>query len=190
MTERERLARNAASRRWKLRNPERAKSAHKKWAIKNREHRKAYKAAYNATRKEVQKESDRLRYLRPENVAKRELLKSEKKAYMRKWIKENPEKHRLAHSKRKAMQRGNGIGNTKLIANWICSWQSVKQVRCYWCDDNFAPSHCHVDHIIPLSKGGAHDIYNLCVSCADCNRRKHDKPLSIWNQQIAQPVLL
>ncbi len=179
-----------ASARWKRRNREHVKTALAQWLLKNQERRKNWRKAYDARRKEYQKEYDRLRYLRPENVAKRKLLKSEKKAYMRKWIKDNPEKHRLADAKRKAMKRGNGIGNTKLIADWIRSWQSEKQVRCYWCNDNFALRHCHVDHIILLSKGGVHDIHNLCVSCEDCNRRKHDKSLQIWNEQIAQPVLL
>ncbi len=144
---------------------------------------------YNAKRKAERKEYDRLRNLRPESVAKRERLKSAKKAYMQKWLNDNPDKKRLAYAKRRALKRGNAVGNSRLISSWIRSWQSVKQVRCYWCDDAFAPRHCHVDHITPLSKGGVHDIGNLCVSCGDCNRRKHDKPLSIWNQQITEPVL-
>ena len=42
---------------------------------------------------------------------------------------------------------------------------------CFWCacfcDDDF-----HLDHFVPLSKGGAHDIRNFVISCSRCNLRK------------------
>ncbi len=31
-----------------------------------------------------------------------------------------------------------------------------------------------VDHILPISKGGADDLANLCLACFHCNRRKSD----------------
>lgn len=33
----------------------------------------------------------------------------------------------------------------------------------------------HVDHFIPLAKGGTNDIENLVLSCARCNVEKRDK---------------
>lgn len=32
-----------------------------------------------------------------------------------------------------------------------------------------------VDHVIPLSKGGANDINNFALACFHCNRQKSDK---------------
>lgn len=189
VTERERLSRNLASSRWKRRNPELVKTAHKRWVSLNREHRKRYLDAYNAKRKESQKEYDRLRYLKPENQAKRERLKSCQKEYNRKWLKAHPEQGRLNHARRKARKLSGGIGNTKLITKWIRSWQSLIRVQCYWCRKRFSPKCCHVDHIVPLNKGGQHAIQNLCISCSGCNMKKHDKTLSIWNEQIIEPVL-
>lgn len=33
----------------------------------------------------------------------------------------------------------------------------------------------HVEHMIPLSRGGSNDWANIAISCADCNRRKGSK---------------
>jgi hypothetical protein len=42
-------------------------------------------------------------------------------------------------------------------------------------DDHRAPTHFHVDHFIPLSKGGANEIGNLVPSCKRCNLVKGDR---------------
>ncbi len=38
----------------------------------------------------------------------------------------------------------------------------------------------HMDHIIPISKGGRHIIDNLILACAKCNLSKHAKLLKDW----------
>ena len=37
-----------------------------------------------------------------------------------------------------------------------------------------------VDHIVPLSRGGAHDYWNLCVTSKRNNSSKHNKTLLTW----------
>ena len=45
--------------------------------------------------------------------------------------------------------------------------------RCYYCGE---PSdRMEVDHKVPLSRGGANDISNICLCCRTCNRRKARK---------------
>lgn len=43
--------------------------------------------------------------------------------------------------------------------------------KCFYCDGDFE----HVDHFIPLSKGGDHSLENVRPSCAQCNLSKGSK---------------
>ena len=44
--------------------------------------------------------------------------------------------------------------------------------RCHLCRKKCRPSEIHLDHVIPLSKGGTHTLENLRVACAKCNMAK------------------
>ncbi|MGA9768269.1 MAG: HNH endonuclease [Blastocatellia bacterium] len=46
---------------------------------------------------------------------------------------------------------------------------------CYMCGRKLGYSEMVLDHIIPLSRGGAHCESNLAVACAPCNLRKGSK---------------
>lgn len=53
---------------------------------------------------------------------------------------------------------------------------------CYWCNTNLKNKKIHLDHYIPLSKGGEHTLSNLVVSCPHCNLSKNAKdPYSFAN---------
>lgn len=49
--------------------------------------------------------------------------------------------------------------------------KSLLSKPCYHCG---SPAK-HIDHIIPVSKGGEHRLGNLGPMCADCNLRKGSK---------------
>lgn len=47
--------------------------------------------------------------------------------------------------------------------------------RCYFCGDRFSDARngsATVDHLVPESRGGTHELANLVLACAVCNRRK------------------
>lgn len=46
--------------------------------------------------------------------------------------------------------------------------------RCYWCQTELNGAY-HVDHIIPIGRGGTNAANNICAACAPCNWRKHQK---------------
>jgi len=46
---------------------------------------------------------------------------------------------------------------------------------CYWCKTSLKNIGTHIDHYIPISKGGKHTISNLVISCKSCNLKKGAK---------------
>jgi len=111
-------------------------------------------------------------------------------ALLRAWQIANPEKLLNYRRKRGALIRGARIGNQRVINRWEERWRRNKRVNCYWCGGAFRPPECHVDHINPIAKGGAHSIENLCVSCRHCNGSKKAKTPTDWNKEIREPILL
>ncbi len=57
--------------------------------------------------------------------------------------------------------------------------------RCHWCDVNL--SDYHVDHVIPVSRGGAHERGNLVLACPTCNLTKSNKMPWEWRPHQFHP---
>ena len=55
--------------------------------------------------------------------------------------------------------------------------------KCAYCTNKVGEDY-HIDHIIPHSSGGACDLKNLCLSCADCNLRKSNKRLPLFYEGL------
>ena len=49
---------------------------------------------------------------------------------------------------------------------------------CQYCGRSAPEVVLEVDHIVPVSKGGTNDLFNLVTSCKECNRGKSNKELS------------
>jgi hypothetical protein len=43
---------------------------------------------------------------------------------------------------------------------------------CAYCGCRPGSEHLHVDHLVPVSRGGSDNIENLCCACETCNSRK------------------
>ena len=52
------------------------------------------------------------------------------------------------------------------------------QFTCQYCGKKAPDVVLHVDHIMPVSKGGSNRIANLVTSCIDCNLGKSNRLLS------------
>jgi 5-methylcytosine-specific restriction endonuclease McrA len=51
---------------------------------------------------------------------------------------------------------------------------------CYLCGTSVSFFEFHVDHVVPISRGGLHTMFNIATACSSCNRRKfhHLPPLA------------
>ena len=80
------------------------------------------------------------------------------------YVKQNDRNRRRARKhKLQAIQR-----------NEYLKWVGEQEKVCYWCG-NRCGSKYHVDHYIPLAKGGRHELNNLVISCPKCNMEKGAK---------------
>jgi 5-methylcytosine-specific restriction endonuclease McrA len=85
------------------------------------------------------------------------------------WKAANPEKvraiHRNTSHKRYRQKKGGELRSAELLA-----WEAAQRKICHWCGSKCGP--WHVDHRVPLAKGGAHELRNLVIACSNCNLRK------------------
>lgn len=88
------------------------------------------------------------------------------------WKRDNPEKARAnavdsEHRRRARIYKGDVAGCRELIAEW----KAATAFRC--CGLRFRTcGNLHVDHIVPLAKGGGHVPGNLQRLCKSCNLGK------------------
>lgn len=118
--------------------------------------------------------------------------KEKLRARRKKWAEANPEKQREAKRRWKIANRDRGAAHArarrtrKAGANGTCSVeQAAARIAfyggvCAYC--RRAP-HEHLDHVIPLSRGGTNWPANLRPSCQKCNTSKNDKLLSEWSSR-------
>lgn len=83
----------------------------------------------------------------------------------------DPERHRTYVRNRRARLKWNGGTHTPNDIEILLRSQSG---LCWWCGKKITGSY-HVDHRIPVAKGGSNSPENLCISCPKCNQSKGDK---------------
>lgn len=93
-----------------------------------------------------------------------------------KWAKSHPEQIRKNSHRRRAEKR-NAIGTH--TAQDIMILNINQRNKCAYCGVQLGNKY-HVDHIIPLSRGGSNDFDNLALACPRCNMSKGDKLISEW----------
>lgn len=139
--------RRAKDRAWRERNRERKRATDRAYRKRNRERLQAYARAYFRCNRRKFAETER--------------------AYHR----AHPEKMRERVRRRRARLRGARRVAVVTEAQVIAAYGE----RCYLCDAPLEAVPMHLDHVVPLARGGAHTLENLRPSCARCNLRKGAK---------------
>ena len=97
--------------------------------------------------------------------------------YTRKWREKNPFKYRQQILRRRGYKIGRlPAGTVEKIGGYQC-W------KCVVCKKNIRQKY-HVDHIVPLAKGGDHSPTNIQLLCPSCNVRKSAKdPITFMQER-------
>jgi len=91
-----------------------------------------------------------------------------------KWKKENPDKAQANAVESEHRRRSRKLsGDASSCSAIIRHWKAQPSFRCCLCGVEFpTKGNLHVDHVIPLAKGGVHEVINLQRLCKSCNLRK------------------
>lgn len=101
------------------------------------------------------------------------LNRDKTREYSREFSSKNPE---LA-AKNNALRRAKTEGSKR----YLITKKEIKKLYgqpCFYCGKESK----HLDHVIPLSRGGTHSIGNLVPACQFCNLSKHNKFITEWKK--------
>jgi 5-methylcytosine-specific restriction endonuclease McrA len=185
---------NAAKREWAFQNKEKISSYNKVFREKNKEKLSIVSRKWYEANKDIV--SAKAKIYRAENKDKKTATdkrwsaanRDKTRAASRRWRERNPEKAklvrqnneakhpfrgRLKQQKRRQRIRENGL--------FLVTQQDAKRLLsglCFYCG---GPSE-HIDHVVPVARGGSHSIGNLVGACQRCNQSKGSKFITEWNK--------
>lgn len=147
-------------------NPDAANARARKWQSSDRG--RAYRRAYQQVNVE-----ERRRWAREARLRDPERYRD----YWKQWAADN----RAALREIEHLRRARLLGNPGSVGVSLRDWQwLVRHYRgcCAYCGDDSLP--LHMDHVVPVAKGGRHAIGNVLPACSDCNLTKHAMLLVVW----------
>lgn len=95
----------------------------------------------------------------------------------RKYVAAHPEARRLTSNRRRALVVSAQGNHT---ANDIRLQYKAQRGKCYYCNCKLDKKY-HVDHIIPLARGGSNGPENIACACPRCNLSKGNKLPTEWD---------
>lgn len=144
---------------------------------------------YRVTNSGKVKESQQRHYARNKDQIKytvrqyREENLEKVKRTKRRHYQENTEVYRASRQNRRARRRSNG-GHIS-----TAEWQSVLDRFNGKCAKCGSADNIHMDHVVPLAKGGKHSPDNIQPLCQTCNLRKGVK-VEDYRGKFYQPIAL
>ena len=138
------------------------KQYQKQYWLNNRERLKENNRLWREKNKEKKRETDR--HYDKNNRECRSV-------YRKQWAKDNPEKEKFNSRKRQAIKR-KSVGDFNACD--IIVIREKQKDLCFYCGGKLKDNY-HIDHFIPLSKGGNNYPSNLRLACPSCNQKKSNR---------------
>ena len=159
-----------------LANKDKVIEQSKAWAAANPAKVLEKAARYREKRPERVKEAQARYSAKPESALRHVRYRAGTgKGYKQAWKAANPERVRMQgladNARRRARKAGNGV--------FEITAKDIRRLLAQRCAECNGPGE-HVDHVIPVSRGGWHSIGNLQMLCAPCNHNKHNKLTVEW----------
>jgi 5-methylcytosine-specific restriction endonuclease McrA len=155
-------------------NAEKIREMSRAHRLKNRE------KIYARKREKYMQDIEQITILRRfKDSQNKELLAARQKAYRA----SNPEKLAQYNRNRRAFKKS---ADGKHAAEDVRSIFTSQRGLCASCKTRLivdGANKYHVDHIVPLSRGGSNDKYNIQCLCQTCNVRKNAKDPIEWANQ-------
>jgi hypothetical protein len=151
----------------------------RKYLNRKRDHRNEKNREYRAANRSELNKKHREWYVknRPAQLAKNRMNRVRLVQANREWRKNNPELSKLNHLRKYHRRRARSL-NVTTPADKAALHAKMKAIRlavvlpCRWCNVPTVRGNRHIDHIIPLVRGGLHSADNLCCACPSCNCTK------------------
>lgn len=161
---------HARNKKWQQDNPTKSKEYRDRYVRENIEKEKARQKKYKDENRE--RINQKAKEYRANNAAKVKESNRRSKA-------KNPETILRAYAKRKLL-----VSDFELPKGSIQKMMAAQKGLCNACGADIRVRR-HLDHIVPLVKGGTHDLSNLQLLCVSCNCSKGAKDnvdflLSLW----------
>lgn len=158
---------NAKNREWKRANREKVRDYQRRYRLENLDKFRVYSLRYQHSHPDRIRAFSR-RYRR-DNI---ELLREKGRVY----VATHPTIN--AAQRRNYLARKRAAEGTHTAADIQAQLKRQKR-KCYWCGCKL--DKYHVDHVIPLSRGGWNDPSNLVIACPRCNDSKGAKLPHEWD---------
>lgn len=164
---------------WQRNNPEKVAAKAKRWRQAHRDEILARMKAARAADPEAARQRERAIYAANASQICRRKAKwraanvDTERARHKRYKENNRETVRLHWKARRHRKRG--AAGTFTATN-IASLMDIQRGRCAhpWCRASLKAGH-HIDHVMPLARGGSNDRRNLQLLCPPCNLKKHAK---------------
>ncbi len=156
------------NKRYRAEHKDKLREYHRKYRLEHLERIRENGRRYRTEHREEHRAEGRRFYARHHD---------EMRTHQREYLKRHPECARAYVTRRRARKLAAG-GNFK--ASDVRRQLRSQKGRCYWCNAKLNGEH-HIDHVIPLSRGGSNGPDNIVIACPICNLSKGDKLPHEWN---------